>query len=155
MEDFQQLEDSSQLRSNQPCGHNSFEIYLCQAPHRKSSCSSSTMRRPKKPLRPLSWSSTRPALGALLRSIQKKEKLAEGLAPYVNHILEAPTDIAVGIIQRFSLSVAAKDPLRDPSAQSRQQVGSAGKRRRRNSARAWMDQGEDGRAYPRGKAPRP
>jgi hypothetical protein len=43
----------------------------------------------------------------------KKEKLAEGLAPYVNHILEAPTDVAVGIIQRFSLSVAAKDPLRD------------------------------------------
>ena len=43
----------------------------------------------------------------------KKEKLSEGLAPYVNHILEAPTDVAVGIIQRFSLSVAAKDPLRD------------------------------------------
>ncbi len=43
----------------------------------------------------------------------KKEKLAEGLAPYVNHILEATTDVAVGIIQRFSLSVAAKDPLRD------------------------------------------
>jgi len=43
----------------------------------------------------------------------KKEKIAEGLAPYVNHILEAPTDIAVGIIQRFTLSVAAKDPLRD------------------------------------------
>ncbi len=43
----------------------------------------------------------------------KKEKLAEGLAPYVNHILETPTDIAVGIIQRFNLSVAAKDPLRD------------------------------------------
>lgn len=43
----------------------------------------------------------------------KKEKLAEGLAPYVNHILQAPTDIVVGIIQRFTLSVAAKDPLRD------------------------------------------
>ena len=43
----------------------------------------------------------------------KKEKLAEGLAPYVNHILETPTDIAIGIIQRFNLSVAAKDPLRD------------------------------------------
>ncbi len=44
---------------------------------------------------------------------EKKKKLAEGLAPYVNHILEAPTDIAVGIIERFSLSVAATDPLRD------------------------------------------
>ena len=43
----------------------------------------------------------------------KKEKLAEALAPYVNHVLETPTDIAVGIIQRFTLSVAAKDPLRD------------------------------------------
>jgi hypothetical protein len=43
----------------------------------------------------------------------KKQKLAEGLAPYVNNVLEAPTDIGVGIIQRFTLSVAAKDPLRD------------------------------------------
>jgi len=43
----------------------------------------------------------------------KKQKLAASLAPYVNHVLEAPTDIAVGIIQRFTLSVAAKDPLRD------------------------------------------
>jgi hypothetical protein len=43
----------------------------------------------------------------------KKEKLAEGLAPFVNHVLEAPADDVVGIIQRFTLSVAATDPLRD------------------------------------------
>jgi len=43
----------------------------------------------------------------------KKAKLAEGLAPFVNHVLESPTDAAIGIIQRFTLSVAAKDPLRD------------------------------------------
>jgi hypothetical protein len=43
----------------------------------------------------------------------KKKKLAESLATFVNHVLEAPTEDVVGIIQRFALSVAAKDPLRD------------------------------------------
>lgn len=43
----------------------------------------------------------------------KKEKLAKGLAPFVNHVLEIPIEVAVGIVQRFTLSVATKDPLRD------------------------------------------
>jgi hypothetical protein len=43
----------------------------------------------------------------------KKKKLAETLAPYVNHVLDDPSQGVIGIIQRFGLSVAAKDPLRD------------------------------------------
>ncbi|ACO33508.1 conserved hypothetical protein [Acidobacterium capsulatum ATCC 51196] len=43
----------------------------------------------------------------------KKKNLAETLAPYVNHVLDDPPQDVIGIIQRFSLSVAAKDPLRD------------------------------------------
>lgn len=43
----------------------------------------------------------------------KKKKLAESLAPFANHVLDDPSEDVIGIIQRFSLSVAAKDPLRD------------------------------------------
>jgi hypothetical protein len=43
----------------------------------------------------------------------KKKKLAETLAPFVNHVLDLSSKDALRIIQRFQLSVAAKDPLRD------------------------------------------
>lgn len=43
----------------------------------------------------------------------KKNKIAESLAIFVNHVLEDPTSEVVGIIQRFTLAVAAKDPLKD------------------------------------------
>jgi hypothetical protein len=43
----------------------------------------------------------------------KKAKLAETLAPFVNHVLDPSSKDANRIIQRFELSVAAKDPLRD------------------------------------------
>jgi hypothetical protein len=43
----------------------------------------------------------------------KKKKLAETLAPFVNHVLGLSSKDALRIIQRFQLSVAAKDPLRD------------------------------------------
>lgn len=43
----------------------------------------------------------------------KKEKLAESLAPFVNHVLDPLSKDANGIIQHFELSVAAKDPLLD------------------------------------------
>ncbi len=43
----------------------------------------------------------------------KKKKLAKTLAPFVNHFLDLSAKDAVGIIQRFQLSVATKDPLRD------------------------------------------
>jgi hypothetical protein len=43
----------------------------------------------------------------------KKKKLAETLAPFVNHFLDLSSKDAIEIIQRFQLSVAAKDPLRD------------------------------------------
>lgn len=44
----------------------------------------------------------------------KKKNLAETIAPFVNHVLElASQECAVGIIARFELSVAVKDPLRD------------------------------------------
>jgi hypothetical protein len=43
----------------------------------------------------------------------KKKKLAETLAPFVNHVLDISSKDTLGIIQRFSLSVATKDPLRD------------------------------------------
>jgi len=43
----------------------------------------------------------------------KKAKLAETLAPFVNHVLDPQSANSVGIIQNFSLSFATKDPLRD------------------------------------------
>jgi hypothetical protein len=44
----------------------------------------------------------------------KKKKLAETIAPFVNHVLDlASQDEALGIIASFDLSVAVKDPLRD------------------------------------------
>jgi hypothetical protein len=43
----------------------------------------------------------------------KKKQLAKTLAPFVNHVLDEPSQDVIGIIRRFSLSVAAKDPLRD------------------------------------------
>lgn len=43
----------------------------------------------------------------------KKKKLAETLAPFVNHVLDPSSNEAVGIIRRFELRTATKDPLRD------------------------------------------
>lgn len=43
----------------------------------------------------------------------KRAKLAENIAPFVNHVLDPKSIDAVGIIQHFTLSVASKDPLRD------------------------------------------
>lgn len=43
----------------------------------------------------------------------KRKKLAESLAPFVDHVLDPSSKDATGVIQRFALSVAAKDPLRD------------------------------------------
>lgn len=43
----------------------------------------------------------------------KKKKLAKILAPFVNHVLDDSSKDAIGIVQRFTLSVAMKDPLRD------------------------------------------
>ncbi len=43
----------------------------------------------------------------------KKKQLAQTLAPFVNHLLDHSSKDALGIIQRFELSLAARDPLRD------------------------------------------
>jgi hypothetical protein len=43
----------------------------------------------------------------------KKKKLAKTLAPFVDHILDVSSAEAVAIVQRFTLAVAVKDPLRD------------------------------------------
>ncbi len=43
----------------------------------------------------------------------KKKNLGETIGPYVNHVLDLSSESTVAIIQRFQLSVAAIDPLRD------------------------------------------
>jgi len=43
----------------------------------------------------------------------KKKDIAESLALFVNHVLEDPTSEVVGIIQRFTLAAAVKNPLKD------------------------------------------
>ncbi|MEI9814245.1 MAG: ABC-three component system protein [Acidobacteriota bacterium] len=43
----------------------------------------------------------------------QKKNLSETIAPYVNHVLDLSSENTVAIIQRFQLSVAAIDPLRD------------------------------------------
>ncbi len=43
----------------------------------------------------------------------KKKKLAETIAPFVNHVLNVASQDAVALIVRFELSVAVRNPLRD------------------------------------------
>jgi hypothetical protein len=43
----------------------------------------------------------------------KKKKLAKTLASFVDHVLDPSSKDVISIVQRFTLSVAAKDPLRD------------------------------------------
>lgn len=46
-------------------------------------------------------------------NISEKNNLGETIAPYVNHVLDLSSTNIIEIIQRFQLSVAAIDPLRD------------------------------------------
>ena len=70
------------------------------------------MQRPK---RKPKLRSIMPAMsfGARLQNIPTRRNSAETLAPFVNHVLDLSSKDALRIIQRFQLSVAAKDPLRD------------------------------------------
>jgi hypothetical protein len=57
--------------------------------------------------------SARAVLWGAAPKYPKKKTLAETIAPFVNHVLDLSSKDTLGIIQRFELSVAAKDPLRD------------------------------------------
>jgi hypothetical protein len=43
----------------------------------------------------------------------KKKKLAKTLASFVDQVLDTSSEHPIGILQRFTLSVATRDPLRD------------------------------------------